>query len=381
LTLWFLLAAVVLAAAFLKGFRKWLSSMSGAVWILVALTVMSLLGVMIGQNLPPEAYTERYGDAVGGLVYRAGLTDIFTSWYFLGLSAVLAASLLACSAGRLRKLARARGRGWLSRAGSLLLHVALVVIIAGGVVTAVFGFRHPAPFYLIAGDEMEIEEGGFAIRVDAASTEFSDDGVVSEYYSDVAVIEDGEEVRSQRIEVNHPLVHNGVGLYQHEMLPAATSVREVLFGIVMMTDEGDSPITTIAVPFQEEYTLPGTDVTLEVLEFLADFTYDIQSRTATLASLRHRNPAVKVRISEAGEFVADRWVFADTQAHRDDSNLPCRVFLFDYLPDYENGITRFELSRQPGTPLLFIGFAAMSLGLMLTFWTRGTRKKESPDES
>jgi len=381
LTLWFLLAAVVLAAAFLKGFRKWLSSMSGAVWILVALAAMSLLGVMIGQNLPPEAYTERYGDALGGIVYRVGLGDIFTSWYFLGLAAVLAVSLLACSAGRLWKLARVGGHGRLSRAGSLLLHVALVVILAGGVVTAVFGFRYPAPIYLWEGQEMVVTEGGFTVRVDAAGTEYSSEGVVSEYYSDVTVIENGEEVRSQRIEVNHPLVHNGVGLYQHEMLPSATSVREVLFGIVMVTEEGDSPVTSVAVPFHEEYTLPGTDVSLEVLEFLADFTYDIQTRTASLASLRHRNPAVKVRVSEAGEFVADRWVFADTQAHRDDSNLPCRVFLFDYLPDFDKGITRFELSRQPGTPLLFIGFAAMSLGLMLTFWTRGTRKGDPLDES
>jgi cytochrome c biogenesis protein len=259
--------------------------------------------------------------------------------------------------------------------------VALVVILAGGVVTGVLGFRYPAPVYLWAGQEMFVTEGEFAVRVDAAGTEFSAGGVVAEYYSDGTVIEDGEEVLSQRIEVNHPLVHNGVGLYQHEMLPSATSVREVLFGIIMVTDEGDSPITTVAVPFNEEHTLPGTDVTLEVLEFLGDFTYDIQTRTASLASLRHRNPAVKVRVSEAGEFVADRWVVADTQAHRDDSDLPCRVFLFDYLPDFENGITRFELSRQPGTPLLFAGFAAMSLGLMLTFWTRGTRKGDPPDES
>ncbi|MCK4915792.1 MAG: hypothetical protein KAS89_06450, partial [Candidatus Eisenbacteria sp.] len=63
------------------------------------------------------------------------------------------------------------------------------------------------------------------------------------------------------------------------------------------------------------------------------------------------------------------------QTHRSDAGLPCRIFLFSYLPDYERGLTRFELSRQPGTPLLFIGFAAMSLGLCLTFWTRTGRNE------
>jgi hypothetical protein len=190
------------------------------------------------------------------------------------------------------------------------------------------------------------------------------------------VLEDGEEVLSQRIEVNHPLVHNGIGVYQHEMLPAATSVVEVLLGVIVKGDSGDEPLITLAVPFKQRHTVPGTDIDLEVLEFLSDFTYDIETRTVGLVSISHRNPAVKVRIFENDEFVADRWLFADTQVHRDDSDLPCRVFLFDYLPDYANGITRFELTRQPGTPILFVGFAAMSLGLMLTFWVRPERKGE-----
>ena len=372
--LWLLVAAVVLAAVFLKRFRRWLASMTGAVWILVVLTVMSLLGVMIGQNLPPDAYTDRYGRVLGSFIYRSDLSDIFTSWYFLLIAAVLAVSLVACSFGRLRKRATARGRGRASRVGSLLLHLSMVVILAGGVVTAVFGFRYPAPVYLSAGDEMEVEEGGFTVRVDAATTEFTDEGMVSEYFSDVVVIEDGDEVLSHRIEVNEPLIHNGVGLYQHEMLPSATSVVELTFGIVVRTEDGELPLTTITVPFNEEFEVPGTDISLKVLEFLADFTYDIESRTASLVSLSHRNPAVLVRMSEADSVIDERWVFADVQTHRDDAVLPCRIFLFNYLPDYERGLTRFELSSQPGTPLLFVGFAAMSLGLCLTFWTRTGRK-------
>ncbi|MCK4512427.1 cytochrome c biogenesis protein ResB, partial [bacterium] len=252
MTLWLVAAAVLIPAVFLKRFRRWLSSMTGAVWILVVLTVMSLLGVAIGQNLPPDAYTDRYGQMLGSFIYRSGLSDIFTSWYFLLFAAVLAASLVACSLGRLRKLATARGRGRASRVGSLLLHVSMVVILAGGVVTAVFGFRYAAPVYLSAGEEMEVPEGGFTIRVNAASTEFADEGVVSEYFSDVVVIEDGEEVLSWRIEVNKPLIYNGVGLYQNEMLPSATSVREVLFGIVILTEDGELPLRTIDVPFNEE---------------------------------------------------------------------------------------------------------------------------------
>lgn len=381
MTFWLLLAVVALPALFLKSYRTWLSSMAGAVWILVALAALSFLGIMIGQKLPPEVYVDRYGQALGTFVHRSGLADIFTSWFFLLFTAVLATSLVACSLGRLKRLASASGRGRLSRVGSLLLHLSMVVILAGGVVTAVFGFRYAAPEYLAAGDEMLVEEGGFTVRVDAATTEFTDEGMVSEYYSDVVVIEDGAEVLSHRIEVNRPLIYNGVGLYQHQMLPSATSVREVLFGIIVRTESGELPITTIRVPFNEEFAVPGTAIRLKVLEFLADFTYDIENRTASLLSISHRNPAVLVRISENDDVVDEIWVFADVQTHRSDAGLPCRIFLYDYLPDYERGITRFELSRQPGTPLLFAGFAAMSIGLFLAFWTKPGRPEPGEAEA
>jgi hypothetical protein len=162
------------------------------------------------------------------------------------------------------------------------------------------------------------------------------------------------------------------------MLPSATSLEEVVLGISMRTPGGDGPLRQLVLPYNEEFAIPGTDVSLKVLEFLADFTYDIERRTAELVSVRHRNPAVLVQVSEADSVVADRWVFADVQTHRDDAGLPCRVFLLDYVPDFENGLTRFEISRQPGTPLVYLGFAAMSLGLVLTFWTRDGRRAAAP---
>jgi cytochrome c biogenesis protein ResB len=369
-TIWLVLLVAVLPVLFFRGFRRWIASMSGAVWILVAVTVLSLMGVLIGQNLPAEAYLERYGTWLGTFVVGSGLSSVFTSWYFLLLVSVLAVSLFACSLGRLRRQALARGGRDPRRAGALILHVSLVIVLAGGLVTAVFGYRYPANVYLGAGDSMDVPEGGFSVRVDAATTEFTPDGnMVSEYFSNVTVIDEGREVAAHRVEVNHPLIYKGVGVYQHEMLPSATSLDQVVLGVSMCTEAGDGPLRQLVLPYNEDFAIPGTDVSLKVLEFLADFTYDIERRTAELVSVRHRNPAVLVQVSQAGSVVADRWVFADVQTHRSDEGLPCRIFLLDYVPDFENGLTRFEISRQPGTPLLYVGFAAMSVGLILTFWT------------
>ena len=365
---------VVLAAAlptiFLRGFRRWVSSMSGAVWILAVVAVLAILGAGIGQNLPAEAYADRYGETVGALVVSSGLNNVFTSWYFLTFIAWLTVSLLGCSFTRLRRAAEVPGRNRVSRIGVLVVHLALLVILAGGLITGVFGYRYVADVYLGAGQEMLITEGGFTLRVDAAVTEFADSGMVSEYYSDVAVLENGVEVATHRVEVNSPLVYGGIGVYQHQMLPSATSVEELVFGIVVCGEGGDGPLRHIVVPFGEDFDVSGTDLTLKALEFYSDFTYDIEQRIAVLASVGHRNPAVLVRISESGNLIDEQWVFADTQIHRRDEGMPCRLFLLDYKPDYKLGLTRFEISHQPGTPLLFAGFIVMSLGLAATFWTR-----------
>ena len=120
----------------------------------------------------------------------------------------------------------------------------------------------------------------------------------------------------------------------------------------------------------ETVEIEGTDLSLKVLEFLADFTYDIETGTAGLASIGHDNQAILVELRDAGELVAERWFFMGFAGHRDDSDLPCRIFFMDYIPDFDNGLTRFEYARQPGTPLLFAGLGILSLGLCLTLWTR-----------
>jgi hypothetical protein len=374
--LWMLapLGIVAVVALVLDAPRRWLSRMGTAVTVLAIVAALAAVGVFLGQNLPSEVYLERHGPVLGSLLVRSGLTSVFSSVYFIIAVTVFGLSILACTFGRVARLVRARRR--LSGVGSFVTHVALVVIIAGGIATALGGFRRPADRYVAAGGEIEVPEGGFTLRVDEARTEFTDAGAVSEYVSEVTVIEDGREVGSRRIEVNHPLVRNGIGVYQYEMLPAAQSVEAVTLGVVY--DDGSSVerIAELELPFDEEVALPGTAISLKAVEFLSDFSYDIETGTAELVSVRHENPAVLVQVSEAGRILGERWGFFGVRGHDTGSDLPCRFFLLDYVPDFAHGLTRFEFTRQPGTPILYLGFVGLSLGLVLTFWTRMGRRDE-----
>jgi len=293
-------------------------------------------------------------------------------------SLALAAWVAACTWSRIVRAARVPGPGRVAKIGSLVTHVSIIVVIAGGLWMSVAGLRRAAPAYLAAGGELEVPEGGFSVRVDEAWTEFADSGMPVEYASLVTVLEDGREVRKHRIEVNQPLLHNGVGLYQLEMLPSATTVEDAVLEVVPM---GASQGVRVRAPFGQEVRVAGTALSVKVLAFYSDFTYDIERRTAALKSIRHENPAVLVQVGEAGEVVGERWVFAAFPGHEGDTTLPCRLFLADYTPDYRHGLTRFEISRQPGAPLLYAGFVAMSVGLALVFWFRvplaGARGRKS----
>lgn len=352
---------------------RWLTSMRTAVWLLIAMTALAVIGVLIGQQLPPQAYVDRFGDAFGTFVLRSGLGNVFRTWYFVALAGLLTLSTVVCSLRRIAGLIRSPKRR-LRMLGSLIAHLSIALIAAGGVWTALGGFRMAAPRYMEAGDIIEVPGGGYSVRVDAARTEFTEEGKLSEYLSEVTVLEDDVEVRTHRIEVNHPLVHNGIGVYQFEMLPAANSAREVLLGVVVpptMEEAGGTQPLHAEVPAIPgvRTAVPGTDLAVEVLEFLADFTYDIETRTAGLASPRHDNPAVFVQVWESGRLAGEQWVFIGAAGHEVEG-LPCRLFFLNYAPDFDRGLTRFEFTRQPGTPLLFLGFAALSLGLCLVFWTR-----------
>ncbi len=369
--IWIVAAVASIALViFVRGVRDRLASMTTAIWLLVIVALLSMAGTMIGQNLPRAAYVERFGAPAGGFLVASGLTNVFGSWYFLFFVGALALSLLTCSFVRIARLVRPARTARLAKLGSLITHLSIVVVLVGGLITALAGFRYPASHFLEAGDVLDVPEGGFSLRVDEARTEFTDDGVISEYVSVVTVLEEGREVFSRRIEVNHPLVHRGLGIYQYEMMPSATSVASAMLGVVVTTPDGDERLAEIAVVPGEDAPVPGTAITLKILEFMSHFTYDIARGTAELASVRHENPAVLVQVAEEGEPVGETWAFAAFPGHEPERELPCRVFLLDYRPDHENALTRFEFSSQPGTPLLFAGFAAMSVGLCLTFWTR-----------
>src|SRR5579863_6040711 len=101
-----------------------------------------------------------------------------------------------------------------------IVHASLLLIFLGGIVDALYGWR--AFVTLTRGQQssqVQTQNGskrnlGFAIRCDGAGQENYTDGTPKRWWSDLAIVENGQTAMSKQIVVNDPLVYQGIRFYQ-----------------------------------------------------------------------------------------------------------------------------------------------------------------------
>jgi cytochrome c biogenesis protein len=271
-------------------------------------------------------------------------------------------------------------KGGVARFGPSLTHFSLVFLLAGTVVTLAFGFRYYSP-YMSAGDILPVTEEDFRIRVDEVEQEVDlATGAVKDYKTTLTVIDDEKEVRTKTIEVNDPLKYKGVRFYQYGMAPSHDSIKEARLTLIENSGEFDQtdgaanpeaaspagPAYSVEAPFGKRVEIEGTDYEVEVREFLADFAIDPDTKTAFTRSMDHRNPAVNVEVFRNGESMGTRWVFIRfPEFGHWAEDLGFTLIFDDYVEHY---VTRLEVAKSPGLDLIWIGFAIMGMGLILSFY-------------
>lgn len=397
-----------------------LSSLRLAIGLIILLIAASILGTLIPQGASPEQYAARYGGAAGFLA-AAGLTGLYHSFWYIGLVALLGLNIAVCTltrmpgkirrarrprieteartldglglhdrirrplpaaqAGpaleaRLRKLGfRVRRRSLDGRLhvlarkhtaglfGSDIVHAGLLILLAGGIVTAAGGFRAEIP--IGRGRTAEVPGAGFALRLDDFTTEYHPDGSVKAWKSAVTVVEDGKPGRQAVIAVNHPLTHQGYSFYQmsYDYDWEAATVTLAVRG----KEEG-GPDKTLALAPGRAYSLgdaQGTEIALR--RFLPDFVLDESGKPST-RSLRPDNPAALVEVSRGGVQDYQGWIFAKhpdvSGLHgRREPDLDIRIKDIDAPP-----LSVLEAAKDPGVPLIWLGCGLGLVGLFLAFY-------------
>jgi len=252
--------------------RTWrfFCSVRAAVWEIVVLAVLVLIGTLAQSTVPA-----RLADAVPvtePLVRRWYAWDVFHSLPFAAILTLLAVAIAICTVNRAPAIWRTiahptvatthgflrgaepsarlasggtveeltgelvgamRGRRYrvlterrgaethlyadkhrYAKLATFPFHLALIMILVGGIVGARWGFRESA-FMVSEGSVREVGHGtGLSVGLDNLTETYLENGMPKEYRSDLVLYEDGEPVETGSITVNNPLSRGSTTFYQ-----------------------------------------------------------------------------------------------------------------------------------------------------------------------
>jgi cytochrome c biogenesis protein len=129
-------------------------------------------------------------------------------------------------------------KGKLGRMGAYVVHLSILILAVGAVYGGLVGFK--GYVNILEGqtiDRVPLRNRSTAMKLDFAIrcddfqvVYYPDSQQPKDYYSDLTVFRGGKEILSRRIEVNHPLIVDGIYFYQssYGVDPGSSVTLEVL---------------------------------------------------------------------------------------------------------------------------------------------------------
>jgi len=397
-----------------------LTSVRLALWLIGIILLLSAVGTLVPQNAEAMTYVETYGAEGARWIKALQFDHLFGSWYFLSLLLALVVNTACCTVKRSRvsfglvakpmadrsdeeladleysrafafggsaERARERVKGVLKaarfrvresggnlkavkfrwgRLGVDLLHVSLVVVLVGGAVGAVTSFEG----FQVAheGETFDSPIGDFQVRVDKLWSESYDgSGRIKDWYSQLTVLEDGREVSTRLIEVNEPLTYKGVSFYQSSFGTDWWERGHFTVRVVRAADGRD--FGQFQLDSNGSFYVPEIGLDVQLGSFYADFALD-QNMQVYNRSQQLNNPALYLKVQEGGDAPYATWAFAraEMRGFFDEHQGQQDTYRFLLEGVAADQFTGLRIASNPALPVIYGGFALMTLGLFLNFY-------------
>lgn len=374
-------------------------------------TVASLmaLGTFIDQGEAPEFYFQKYPEdhpVFGFFTWRwvlaLGFDHMFSSPIFLGVLALLGASLMACtyttqlplikvsrrwsflhSAEAIRKqeFSESLPRASIQDVGTILMgagyevflkgpslyafkglagrlapvgvHIAMILIMAGGTLSATGSFRGsvtvPQGLNFVVGDVLApngflsspTEAFNTEIHVNRFYMDYYESGEVSQFHTDLSLLDmDGKEVMRKTISVNDPLRYGGITIYQTDWSISALQI--------LKDNEGPYNLAMAPLQINGDKKLFGTFLPVG----------DINSPDVKGISMLARDLQSIVLYDKEGKFAGVR---------RPNSKLPINIDGSEIVIVDAIGSSGLDLKTDPGVPLVYAGFGALMITTCISY--------------
>lgn len=367
-----------------------------------------------------------------------GLTDVFHAWWFLGLMALVSFCIIAASIERFPNAWRYYSRPYkypdagfrrslhpqksiaitdeesglvaaeralhslglkpervvredhfaifaerhrISEMAVYIVHASLLLIFFGWIVDGIYGWK--GTLNLNEGQTsnlVELRDGGtrampFSLRCDAAGQENYKDGTPRKWWSKLAVVEGGSDVKSKEIVVNDPLIYKGVRFYQSSYGPNGKVDKLVINASrnpAFKSATSGAAITS-AVPREIAFTVGDaaeldSDTSVRFAEFIPD--YAVRDGQVYRRSNELGSPAAHLVVTQKASGKSfDVW-FPPLEEVADNSKAPWLLEPRDLKMGHFTGL---QVSHEPGQWGVWAGVVLLGVGLAFVFYVIHTR--------
>lgn len=403
----------------MKSFLKFFSQVKLAIVLLIIITCASILGTLIPQQRSAAEYAVRYGQ-IANLFIRLQLTTLYHSWWFIGLLFLIALNIIICTLTRLspklRKafqpklrfepkninvlkikekfkknwnLARTKevlGKEFSTRHyrlkeekkedrsfllarkkilglfGSDVVHLGLLIILAGGIISGLGGFK--TDLTLFEGQVLPVPKADFNLRLDKFETDYYPNGSVRDWKSTLTVLENERPLLSKIVEVNHPLAYQGFVFYQDSY---GWDWKSPSLEIWAKKRNDPSFLRKLEFKVGQRVSLEGENIQLIALHFLPDFVINDKNEIASRSN-EPNNPAAFIEGWQDEERIFSGWIFAkfpDFARIHSEKETDLTFELKDFKSSQFSVI---QAAKDPGVNLIWVGCGFLMLGLALAFY-------------
>jgi cytochrome c biogenesis protein len=287
-------------------------------------------------TLPAEGLAASYGEVLKGKRYRVMTEEVGTETH------------IYADKNRYGKM------------GTFPFHLALILLLVGGIVGAHYGFREPE-FVIPEGQTREVGNGtDLSVELVQFQDSYTPMGIAEQYEADIVVYDGNDEVRRETISPNHPVSYRSTTFYQSgfgygaQMRVTDATGNEVYNGAVDVglfnfAGNPDAPAGFVEIP--------GAGATMTIV---APDTLPMNA--PELDTLQLKNGQMYVLVQPTGGTAAQR------QAIVVDQGQPVQVGGLTVEFQREVRWANLQVAYNPGIPIFIIAAVLLVGGLVVTFY-------------